>query len=389
MEKIECRVRFVTPAFLGNAEQKGQWRTPPFKALLREWWRVAAAREYDYDHTKLREAEGLLFGHAWLNEPGSRNKTWAMQGQVRLRLDRWEMGTLSTIPSANSAQMVCHANVDLSKVNLPDHIKRRFYCEQHQCYHKVDPFVYLGFGPHTTKGLAHTAIGPNNESIDMALLFATTNSSAIRDTLNLIHWFGTIGGRSRNSWGSMKLEKIDDYTPPPMDDLLSGAVLPQLVDITRPLRDCLQNDWPHALGADQQGAPLLWKSTNCYDNWSHAMQELARVKIAFRTTLDVPVGKAGDRHILAYPVTHHRVNAWLENGKDVNRLANQLRFKVVQDSRNRYWCLAYHLPCGLPEMLQQKLGQNRIDDKTQLRVWQTVHNKLNSEMQRIIQGGRS
>jgi len=35
MEIIECRVRFVTPAFLGNAEQKGQWRTPPYVCVFR------------------------------------------------------------------------------------------------------------------------------------------------------------------------------------------------------------------------------------------------------------------------------------------------------------------------------------------------------------------
>ena len=36
-------LQFCTPAFLGNAEQSGQWRTPPFKAQLRQWWRVAYA----------------------------------------------------------------------------------------------------------------------------------------------------------------------------------------------------------------------------------------------------------------------------------------------------------------------------------------------------------
>ena len=34
MQKMKYRVRFLTPAFLGNAEQSGQWRTPPFKAQL-------------------------------------------------------------------------------------------------------------------------------------------------------------------------------------------------------------------------------------------------------------------------------------------------------------------------------------------------------------------
>ena len=31
MKKLEYTVSFTTPAFLGNAEQNGQWRTPPFK----------------------------------------------------------------------------------------------------------------------------------------------------------------------------------------------------------------------------------------------------------------------------------------------------------------------------------------------------------------------
>ena len=60
-------VSFVTPAFLGDAEQNGAWRTPPFKALLRQWWRVAAAKDHDYNYAKLREAEGRLFGNAWLD----------------------------------------------------------------------------------------------------------------------------------------------------------------------------------------------------------------------------------------------------------------------------------------------------------------------------------
>ena len=38
MHLCSYQLRFQTPAFLGNAQQQGQWRTPPFKALLRQWW---------------------------------------------------------------------------------------------------------------------------------------------------------------------------------------------------------------------------------------------------------------------------------------------------------------------------------------------------------------
>ena len=31
MQRMKHRIRFLTPAFLGNAEQSGQWRTPPLK----------------------------------------------------------------------------------------------------------------------------------------------------------------------------------------------------------------------------------------------------------------------------------------------------------------------------------------------------------------------
>ena len=39
MKPLKLKVRFLTPAFLGDAEQKGVWRVPPFKAQLRYWWR--------------------------------------------------------------------------------------------------------------------------------------------------------------------------------------------------------------------------------------------------------------------------------------------------------------------------------------------------------------
>ena len=42
MQTMKYEAHFLTSVFLGNAEQSGQWRTPPFKALLRQWWRVAS-----------------------------------------------------------------------------------------------------------------------------------------------------------------------------------------------------------------------------------------------------------------------------------------------------------------------------------------------------------
>jgi CRISPR-associated protein Cmr1 len=37
MRRLEYQVSFMTPAFLGNVEQAGQWRTPPFEVLSLKW----------------------------------------------------------------------------------------------------------------------------------------------------------------------------------------------------------------------------------------------------------------------------------------------------------------------------------------------------------------
>ena len=38
MQTYSYQLRFQTPTFLGNAQQQAQWRMPPIKALLRQWW---------------------------------------------------------------------------------------------------------------------------------------------------------------------------------------------------------------------------------------------------------------------------------------------------------------------------------------------------------------
>ena len=91
MRELTYQVSFNTPAFLGNAEQQAQWRTPPFKALLRQWWRVVKAPDVGYDHRKLLALENELFGSAGDDSGGGRSK-------VQLRLSRWDAGTLTELP---------------------------------------------------------------------------------------------------------------------------------------------------------------------------------------------------------------------------------------------------------------------------------------------------
>jgi len=97
METLSYQVSFATPAFLGNAEQQAQWRTPPFKALLRQWWRVVVAPDVGYHHGELLRRENALFGCAGGGEEGGGEG--GGRSKVQLRLSSWEAGSLAQRPN--------------------------------------------------------------------------------------------------------------------------------------------------------------------------------------------------------------------------------------------------------------------------------------------------
>ncbi len=338
MQKLEYRVSFTTPAFLGNAEQSGQWRTPPFKALLRQWWRVAYAAEHGFprDTRAMRHAEGLLFGSA---ADGSGNRSL-----VRIRLDRWSKGTLSRW---ESLPKVVHP-----EVNAP-----------------VDSGLYLAFGPVVLpRGQHQPALKSNaaiqaGEAASLSLAFPSEHVRLIGTALTLMDHYGTGGGRSRNGWGSFSL------TPREGTPALQGEV---------PLRtwqDALDLDWPHAIGRDERG-PLIWQTEPSSDGWKALMSQLAVIKIALRTQFPFTTGKNAAspeaRHWLSYPVTNHNVASWRQA-----RLPNSLRFKARPTSDGKLVGVIFHVPCRPPPLFRPDPGAIE-------RVWQQVHSHLDqSGLQRV------
>jgi CRISPR-associated protein Cmr1 len=347
MRKLELSVRFNTPAFLGNAEQSGQWRTPPFKALLRQWWRIAAANGFGYDSERLREAEGRLFGTAADGE--------SRQSAIRLRLDRWNDGKLKSAHWPGKEENKCtHPEVTNKEGKAMP----------------VGTELYLGYGPLTyskekkqTTLKGEAAIQPN-ESAKLCVAWPESEA-AMADALKLIHWFGSIGGRSRNGWGSLAFDDgVECAEIPDASDPLIGR-------IAMPLDRCLTRDWPHALGKDARGL-MIWKSQHEFPTWRDAMTALAKAKIGFRTSLKFTGGKNGpfeDRHLLAYPVTNHNVGKLPREA----RLANQLRFKVARTANGKFVAVIFHLPCALPHELAQKLGPSKPSPEQQAAIWSRVH----------------
>jgi len=307
MRTLETRITLLSPAFLGNAEQSGQWRTPPIKALLRQWWRVvyAAQRNFSVNIQKMRYDEGMLFGHAWLKD----DVAAGLRSFVRIRLDHWHGGTLSKA-SWTPLEPVYHPEIQ----------------------RKSTADLYMGYGPITlprgssrTELKAHAALQAG-ETARLSLAFPDASLPDMEAILGLWDRYAAFGGRSRNGWGSLSLAE------PPFHSS---------VNCFRPWQECLSENWPHAIGRDEKG-PLVWETEACAD-WKTAMVGLAKIKIALRTHFRFTTGdraaRPEPRHWLAYPVTHHSVKNW-----EKLRLPNMLRFRIRAAADGRLVGAIYLMP---------------------------------------------
>lgn len=354
MKKLEYQVQFTTPAFLGNAEQDGQWRTPPFKALLRQWWRVAyaAGRHADVNVAEMRRTEGCLFGVASDGREGS------SRSLIRIRLDSWDIGKQRD-----------WRGLDAQRVTHPEVTNREGRTTP------VGAQLYLGYGPLTFAG-GQTALKANaaiqaEEQAAIRLGLPDEHADRIEMALVLLHRYGTVGGRSRNGWGSFVLKQGDGAIGP-LDPQMRAALV-------RPWRDALTFDWPHAIGRDERG-PLIWQIDDAFGDWKAAMRRLAEIKIALRTQFPFTTGRNATRpearHWLSYPVTKHNVADWRERGRGDLRLPNTLRFKVRPDPNGRLRGVIFHVPCLPPEQFHPDL-------RTIEGVWQRVHAFLDAPARQL------
>jgi CRISPR-associated protein Cmr1 len=323
LKTLEYTVRFLTPAFLGNAGQDDQWRTPPFKALLRQWWRVAYAadRNFKVSLEAMRKEEGQLFGHAWLQD-ASGKAIAARKSDVRIRLENWSLGNLKSVP-------------ELGQVSVGTN--------------RIPAALYSGYGP-IDKGPRLKRNAALQAGAEARLRIAFPTGRLLEQAITLMHHYGTAGGRSRNGWGSF---------------ILAGEI-PKLEVPARDWQLALNEDWCHAIGRDQSG-PLIWQ-TAPQSKWEDALRIIAQTRADLRRA--VP-----DRLILAYPDTKKEMPGWSKN----DRVPNSLRFKVRADAAG-FVGMIYHAPCKPPDELWNKLQpQKRSEYPT---TFAKAHMFLDEKFQR-------
>ena len=374
MHELSYQISFNTPAFLGNADQVAQWRTPPIKALIRQWWRVVQKARTPADTEQMRRAEGMQFGNAWLFDAD--DKPQHRKSDLLIRLSDHSVGRLGT-------EAWQHLQFDTVKTSREASLRAD---------------VYTGYGPvmseKASNGRRVVLIARGAIDVGNAALLRLGMKEPMADlpeTLRLIHWFATTGSRARNGWGSLRMEPDNDAAR----SLGLSDALQLAQRYSRPWRECLQLDWPHAIGSDG-GKPLVWMSDEL-DHWRTAIGRLARIRVAVRLIAKRIRDKgsaAGAVHYLGYPAGTGDKNPWNLPLRDRSakepRLASPLRFKVVR-SGTRVRVLVFHMPSKLPdEAFLRVIGRTEAawlaDERNWLHAWQEIHHMLDHDQDPMVLG---
>ena len=334
MEELRLTVEFLTPTFLGGADQNAELRAAPFKNLLRQWWRVAVGGK-ENDPKKMLAAEGELFGSVL-------DESEATASKVRLALTPVE-GDFALSEEKFSLGKTPHPEVNGGM--------------------KVDNDLYLGFGPITYKKPNKEIkryIAPGSKA-QLALSFPKDQRGDVLATLHYIDAFGAIGSRSRNGWGSLSLSG-EGFA---RKDVRSFAT----AQVSHLVSDKQGKQDPSLLGADSKGL-LCWEVGVPKGDWTAAMQSLAETYMTLRTKINIKPQGLKQRHLLGYPVTNHSLTDW---GGNNGRMPSQLRLMVKRSPEDQLVGRILHLPHCLPE---DKPWKNSLGPP--LEIWKSVHALLDA-----------
>ena len=347
VEKLTLGVEFLSPTFLGGADQNAELRSAPFKNLLRQWWRVANGH---LPVDRLREEEGRLFGTVLGDNS-------AQASQVRLVLEKGKRFAVDEeMPSLGVLE---HPEVkNPSGKHIP-----------------LDRRLYLGYGPITNakvdgkyKTIFRKFIKPGS-AVKASVYVPKISIETFLHTLSLLFHFGTVGSRSRNGFGSVSV--ICDKTK------LS------LLSIADMMRSSIQFDvrmgqlnknYPSQLCSDDNSL-LCWEyipnTTDVCRAWEDVFKKFSELYMQARTSFRFQhANRLEARHLLGYPAgRNHVVDNW---GGNRGRMPSQLRLMVKRNDQGQIVGRILHLPHPIPKTWDNRLGQ-------QADIWKQVHAFLDQQ----------
>ncbi len=344
-EKIFLNCSFISPAFLGGADQQANLSVAPLKAALRYWWRVSGVHQIR-DTEDMFKKESKIFGST--EESSGKSKIFVSISRTDLQIQK----ASSEIPQCSSIR---HPEVP-QPVNALAYLGGMGIWEWQRSQRK-----FLAKRSYFSVG-----------SFEVIISFPETEISQLSPALRLFKKFGTLGSRSRNAFGSVtvKSEKI---------------ILTESIQLQE-WKDLFRFDYPNGLGADKSGL-LAWQSKRIFEKWEDAMHLLAESYVSLRTksnplfafpTESTPHRNPLNRHLLGYPITKHNVEmrGWGKNG----RHASGLRFALKPDLKDpsKLRIIALHVPHAFAkEMMSERNGWPVTKQQD---IWAEVHRSFDQNI---------
>ncbi|MGD9819170.1 MAG: RAMP superfamily CRISPR-associated protein [Desulfomonilaceae bacterium] len=333
---LDCEV--ITPMFLGNAEQKAQWRAEPFKSSMRYWWRVASGSKKS-DFKDLHSSESALFGSA-----GGDNGEGGGKSKVSVAVS-------SLVNPAPPAKLQGDVPLHHPETTKP-----------------VGCLSYLAGQGLMISGTVKKTFFEAKSQFELQVNSSGSVAKDFESALSLMQAFGAVGARSRNAWGCFRVNG---------GGINNDSVMNTLTSCTIDWKQSMNLDYPNSLGKDDKG-PLIWITVNKRTSWQETMKDIAEAYIQLRSgTTKNGILKLdpdnGERHLLGiFQSKSHDTIGGTKLGN--NRYASPLRL-MVRKTVDHYFGLFLHVPC----MFNFPIDKPVIKLAEQIDIWETkIHRKLDN-----------
>jgi len=275
MKNISFECEIITPMFLGGADGRTpDLRPPSIKGALRFWWR-AMNGYLPIDDIIMSDGEikkGLRTQEAEIFGSGGHD---ANRSGVIIRTTHPELSQVKTaFPKANIS---VSAKGKLQSVNLLEYLAYGTYDWDKQL----------------KKNIFHQSYYSVGQKFKIIMLFPreTAYQNAVFECLYLMSIIGGIGSRSRNGYGRLKIDGINNY--------ISSKDFVSFVNSLKKGK-CVD----YTAFSDKMKLFGTKKRTN---TWNDALFELAKAYRSARTSLDKP-HYGENRQYLSSPLIIDKVN---------------------------------------------------------------------------------
>ena len=318
MKRLTFELEFITPAFIGGANQQAELRPASFVGLLRWWWR---ALKGECDIERLREEEVKIFGGIAKN---LRKEEIKMASPVYLRVE-------GNIRKGSDLTNECRLNTGLGYL-----------------YHFV-----------TFKG-KREFIEPGS-ILELTLIGKDEVLNHYIASLWALVFLGGVGARSRRGGGNLR---VVDYKPKDLVEDLKISFTPTgdfCEWFVKNLKEA-----KHLVGSSKGSCDKYSNLSNVklvlskteFNTWFEALNDIGKEFMRFRREKKQSVF---DTAVFGLPVMHSN-GKFVEAERGIKRRSSPVIIKVVKTPEDKYkWMVlrlrGKFLPDGAKLRFMEKTGE--------------------------------